>query len=217
LCGSGGGFGWGRSGEGRGAHRGSICGRRRGGKAPGGGSRRWPVVPAAGAPASVEGRRRRWRPRRGEVVWGRVELLGRLAGGGRVELSKLAVGHRGRTTASACAWAACCAGLNRRPALCLHDEGTRRLISPIWRQPRQARSAGSRATDRWTVRSGRTARHACLDDSSRSEVAGTKGTDDSRLEVVGSEPARTPRRQSAQRAAQVSVRKVVPTLTSNKH
>jgi hypothetical protein len=67
------------------------------------------------------------------------------------------------------------------------------------------------------VRSGRTARHACLDDSSRSEVAGTKGTDDSRLEVVGSEPARTPRRQSAQRAAQVSVRKVVPTLTSNKH
>jgi hypothetical protein len=202
LGGSGCGFGRGRSGEGRGAHRGSICSRRRGGKAPGGGSRRWPTVPSAGAPAPVEGRRRRWRPRHGEVVWGRVELLGCLAGGGRVELSKLVVGHRGRTAASSCAWAAGCAGLNSRPAPCLHDEGTRRLNSPVRRRPRQGRSARSRVTDRWTVHGGHTARHVRLDDSSRFEVAGAKGTNDSRLEAVGSEPARTPRRRSVQRAAQ---------------
>jgi hypothetical protein len=48
----------GRSGERRGAHWGSICGRRQGGKAPGGGSWRWPAVPATGASAPVEGRRR---------------------------------------------------------------------------------------------------------------------------------------------------------------
>jgi hypothetical protein len=59
----------------------------------------------------------------GEVVWGRVELLGRLAGGGRVGISELAAGHQWQTTASACAWAA--SSLNSRPAPCLHDEGTR--------------------------------------------------------------------------------------------
>jgi hypothetical protein len=156
-------------------------------------------VPAARAPTPVEGRRRRWRTRHGEVVWGRVELLGCLAGGGRVELSKLAVGHRGWTAASACAWAAGCAGLNSRPAPCLHDEGTCRLNSPVRCRPQQVRSTGSQATDRWTVRGGRTAWHARLDDSSRSEVAGMKGTDDSRLEAVGSEPAHTSRRRSARR------------------
>jgi hypothetical protein len=52
----------GRSGKETGAHRGSICGRRRGGKAPGGGSQRWQAVSAAGASASVKRRRRRWRP-----------------------------------------------------------------------------------------------------------------------------------------------------------
>jgi hypothetical protein len=124
------GFGRGRSGEGRGAHHGSVCGRRRGGKAPDGGSWWWPAVPAAGAPAPVEGTRRRWRPQHGEVVWGRVEMLGRLAGGGRVELSKLAVGHRERTAASACAWAAGCTGLNSRPAPCRHDEGNTPALTP---------------------------------------------------------------------------------------
>jgi hypothetical protein len=47
-----------------------------------------------------------------------------------------------------------------------------------------------------------TARHARLGDSSRSEVASAKGTDDSRLEAVGTGSACTPRRRSAQRAAQ---------------
>jgi hypothetical protein len=50
LGGSGGGFGRGRGREGRGAHHGSVCGRRWGGKALGGDLRRWPAVPAAGAP-----------------------------------------------------------------------------------------------------------------------------------------------------------------------
>jgi hypothetical protein len=52
------------------------------------------------------------------------------------------------------------------------------------------------------MRGGRTARHVRLDDSSRYEVAGAKGASDSRLEAVGSEPTRTPRRQSVHRAAQ---------------
>jgi hypothetical protein len=64
------------------------------------------------------------------------------------------------------------------------------------------RSAGGRATDRWAVRDGRTTRLSLLGDGSRSEVDGAKGTDDSCLEAVGSEPARTARRRSAQRAAQ---------------
>jgi hypothetical protein len=46
------------------------------------------------------------------------------------------------------------------------------------------------------------ARLELLGDGSRSEVAGAKGTDDPCLEVVGSEPARTPRRRSVQREAQ---------------
>jgi hypothetical protein len=46
------------------------------------------------------------------------------------------------------------------------------------------------------------ARLAFQGDGARSEVAGAKGTDDSRLEAVGSEPACTPRRRSAQHVAQ---------------
>jgi hypothetical protein len=47
-----------------------------------------------------------------------------------------------------------------------------------------------------------TTRHARLGDSSLSEVASAKGTDDSLLKAVGTWPARTPTRRSAQREAQ---------------
>jgi hypothetical protein len=124
-----------RSGDGRGAHRGSICGRRRGGKALGGGLRRWPAVPAAGAsaPARWTARLAHWRP--GKVVWCCVELLGRWL---------VVVGSNSRNSpwasradaASACAWAAGCVGLNSRPAPYPHDEGARRLNSPAQRRPR---------------------------------------------------------------------------------
>jgi hypothetical protein len=69
LGGSGGALGRGRGGEGRGTHRGSTCAHGRGRDALGGGLRRWPAVPVAGASAPVEGRRRQCVHRHGEVVW----------------------------------------------------------------------------------------------------------------------------------------------------
>jgi hypothetical protein len=48
----------------------------------------------------------------------------------------------------------------------------------------------------------------CLGDGSRSEVAGVKGTDGSRLEAVGTEPARTPRRRSSLHAARSAAKPV---------
>jgi hypothetical protein len=93
-----------RVGECLGAHLRLICAHRWGREAPGGGLRRWPAVPAAGAPVPVEGRRWWWHPRHGEVVWCRVEMLGRLAGGGWVELLKLAVETPRAVATSACAW-----------------------------------------------------------------------------------------------------------------
>jgi hypothetical protein len=81
-----------RAGECSGAHLRPICAHGRGREAPGGGLWRWPAVPSAGASAPVEGRRRRGVQRHGEVVWGRVELLGRLTGGGKVGIPKLVMG-----------------------------------------------------------------------------------------------------------------------------
>jgi hypothetical protein len=84
LGGSGGALDRGRGGEGRGAHQGLICAHSWGREALGGGLRRWPAVPAAGASAPVKGRHRQCIPRYGEVVWGYVKLLGCLVVGGRV-------------------------------------------------------------------------------------------------------------------------------------
>jgi hypothetical protein len=112
------GKGWGRT-----RSSGSICAHRRGRDALGGGLRRWPAVPAAGAYAPVEGRRLQCVQWHGEVVWGRVKLLGRLVGGGRVGISELAVGDRWRMASSVCAWAA--GDLYSRSAPFLHDEWMR--------------------------------------------------------------------------------------------
>jgi hypothetical protein len=84
LGGFGGALGQGRGGGGRGAHRGSVCGLRRGGKAAGEGERRWLAAAATGAPAPARRRRRQCNQRHEEVVWGCVKSLGCLVGGGRV-------------------------------------------------------------------------------------------------------------------------------------
>jgi hypothetical protein len=76
LGGSGGGFGRGRGGEGRGAYHGSVCAHERGREALGGGLRRWPAMPAAGASAPARWTTWLGHQRHREAVWGWVKSLG---------------------------------------------------------------------------------------------------------------------------------------------
>jgi hypothetical protein len=68
---------------------------------------------------------------------------------------------------------------------------------------RRVAGEGPQDNTRWRYGTTR-----CLGDGSRSEVAGVKGTDGSRLEAVGTEPARTPRRRGSLHAARGAAKPV---------
>jgi hypothetical protein len=77
------GKGWGRTR----AYHGSVCAHGRGREALGGGLRRWPAVPAAGASAPARWTARLGHQQHGEAVWSWVKSLGRY---GRVGLQRTA-------------------------------------------------------------------------------------------------------------------------------
>jgi hypothetical protein len=192
-----------RVGECSGAHRGSICGRRRGGKALGGGLQRWPAVLAAGTPVPVEGRRRRWCPTtRGGSGDRRVGAWGVPW---RRNHARLALG----VGVALAGPAACALHENGRCASWLMRGMYRQAqrwdtsFNAAVRRPASTCVRREPASNSWTSRSGRVRRRTRSHvTGSRSQATGARGTGGSRLETVGHGPARTSRWRGGRRVAQ---------------